>query len=110
MDKGQSFGEWTSSRWNSARLARKEQEFLVAFHSGDRRRDSLDDAPAKCGDEGRDLIDGQLVRRWIAHDASLADILTPRLKLRLNENDCFTQVRSGRQNRLEQQCCRDEGN
>ena len=85
-----------------------EQKLPVALGAGDRRRNGLDDLPAQRAHAIRDFVDRQLVRLGVAHDASLAHMLAPRLKLRLDQNHGLSERRRGSQDRLQQQRGRDE--
>src|SRR6202521_6405842 len=67
---------------------RAEQIFLVSRPPFYGRRHDARNAPAiLCAEPRGDGVDGLLARRWLTHDAALADAAAPHLELRLDERD-----------------------
>src|SRR6185312_3965158 len=64
---------------------RTEKEFDIAFGTGDRARGDAKHRPALLGDPVRGLLADALVHGRIADDPALADLLAPRLELRLDQ-------------------------
>lgn len=66
-----------------------KQEFPVAFGAENGRINHINGVPAKLRHTGTDPLNRDLMRFRIAHDSSLANSFTTRLKLRLDQDHCF---------------------
>jgi hypothetical protein len=66
-----------------------QQEFAIAFSTGDGRVGRVDAYAADLFDAGADAVDGELMSGRVAHDAAFADALTAGFELRLDEYDGF---------------------
>lgn len=92
-----------------------QQEFTIPFRSGNGRVDDVDMVAAGIPNALRDSLDGESMRCWIAHDASLADALTAHFELRLDQDDAFERVAGAclmarcRSDGRQYEGCRNEG-
>jgi hypothetical protein len=72
---------------------RVKEEFAIAFGAGDGGVDDIDAGAVEFFDAGADAINGELVGRGVAHDASFADAVAADFELWLDEDDSFKGMR-----------------